>query len=358
MASQALERKNNGDYPLDQHGPCLLSLDGGGVRGLSTLYILKNIMDKLNDNRQKAGSPAVQPCEIFDLIGGTSTGGLIAIMLGRLQMDVDTCITAYTELMKSIFEEKSSWLPFTLGGKTQARFDSSKLEDAINKVITSSGNSVNDLFNDGVDRGCKVFVCATSTETSGIRRIRSYQQQGVRDISATISKAASATSAATTFFSPVSIGRLTFFDGALGANNPAEEVEGEAANIWCPETAQLQPLVKCFISIGTGDPGKKPIANSALKFLTETLPDMALETEKTAERVIGRFRGSFDNKRYFRFNVQQGLQNVGLAEYNAQGTIEAATDEYLDSTEQKFRVRDCIKNLEQKQSLYMAEDFS
>lgn len=49
--------------------------DGGGVRGLSTLYILKNIMDRLNNTRRQAGSPEVKPCEIFDLIGGTSTGG-------------------------------------------------------------------------------------------------------------------------------------------------------------------------------------------------------------------------------------------------------------------------------------------
>src|SRR5688572_5844523 len=34
--------------PVDTTGLCLLSLDGGGVRGLSTLYILKSIMDWLN----------------------------------------------------------------------------------------------------------------------------------------------------------------------------------------------------------------------------------------------------------------------------------------------------------------------
>lgn len=103
------------------------------------------------------------------------------------------------------------------------------------------------------------FVCATSTETTVIRRLRSYEQQGVRDIGATISQAALAASAATSFFSPVSIGTLNFTDGGLLANNPAGEVENEAANIWCPEagTGDLQGLVKCFISIATGDPGKK-----------------------------------------------------------------------------------------------------
>lgn len=53
----------------------LLSLDGGGVRGLSTLYILKCLMAQLNHKRKIDGCPAVRPCDVFDLIGGTSTGG-------------------------------------------------------------------------------------------------------------------------------------------------------------------------------------------------------------------------------------------------------------------------------------------
>ena len=62
--------------PLDSTGLCLLSLDGGGVRGLSTLYVLKSIMDRLNyERKETAKLPPVKPCEVFDLIGGTSTGG-------------------------------------------------------------------------------------------------------------------------------------------------------------------------------------------------------------------------------------------------------------------------------------------
>jgi patatin-like phospholipase/acyl hydrolase len=48
---------------------CLLSLDGGGVRGLSALQILKELMEKINPNAPP------EPCEYFDMIGGTSTGG-------------------------------------------------------------------------------------------------------------------------------------------------------------------------------------------------------------------------------------------------------------------------------------------
>jgi patatin-like phospholipase/acyl hydrolase len=63
------------DRTLDNTGYCLLSLDGGGVRGLSTLYILQSIMNRLNDVRKEAGLQPKKPCDIFDLIGGTSTGG-------------------------------------------------------------------------------------------------------------------------------------------------------------------------------------------------------------------------------------------------------------------------------------------
>jgi patatin-like phospholipase/acyl hydrolase len=60
---------------IDTTGLYLLSLDGAGVRGLSTLYILKNIMDRLNHARRENNLPSVKPCEFFDLIGGTSIGG-------------------------------------------------------------------------------------------------------------------------------------------------------------------------------------------------------------------------------------------------------------------------------------------
>ena len=72
MHDQMNDREPN---PIDDTGLCLLSLDGGGVRGLSTLYILQSLMRRLNNERQKVGASALKPCELFDLIGGTSTGG-------------------------------------------------------------------------------------------------------------------------------------------------------------------------------------------------------------------------------------------------------------------------------------------
>jgi patatin-like phospholipase/acyl hydrolase len=64
-----------GPSPLNANGLCLLSLDGGGVRGLSSLLILKDIMTQLNSERED--SQVLKPCDVFDLIGGTSTGGCV-----------------------------------------------------------------------------------------------------------------------------------------------------------------------------------------------------------------------------------------------------------------------------------------
>jgi patatin-like phospholipase/acyl hydrolase len=47
----------------------LLALDGGGVRGLSALMILQELMEKISPD-----SPP-KPCDYFDMVGGTSTGG-------------------------------------------------------------------------------------------------------------------------------------------------------------------------------------------------------------------------------------------------------------------------------------------
>lgn len=151
----------------------------------------------------------------------------------------------------------------------------------------------------------------------------------------------------------MSIGDRTFADGGFGVNNLVDEVEGEAANIWCSETGDLKSLVKCFIVIGTGNLGKKAFEDSMIKFLSEMVVQVATETEATEKKFIARWAKHFDKKRYFRFNVKQGLQNVGLEEYKKKGAIKAASEGYLTHVTQKFRVRDYIQNLRLKQSVYI-----
>lgn len=116
----------------------LLCLDGGGVRGLSSLYILQELM------KQVAGDPSnpPKPCHWFNMIGGTSTGGLIAIMLGRLQMSVKECIDAYTKMMSRIFTKSRPVFNrnlFTFRTNIRARFSTAELERAVKEVIAEAG---------------------------------------------------------------------------------------------------------------------------------------------------------------------------------------------------------------------------
>ncbi len=47
----------------------LLCLDGGGVRGYSSLLLLQQLMEAIDYDKPP------KPCDVFDMIGGTSTGG-------------------------------------------------------------------------------------------------------------------------------------------------------------------------------------------------------------------------------------------------------------------------------------------
>lgn len=125
----------------------LLALDGGGIRGLSSLMILQQLMATVDPDLPP------KPCDYFDMIGGTSTGGLIAVMLGRLQMSVDECIKAYTSLSDRVFKKKAHRLKIT--GKYQAQFDSAELERAIKDILVARGLSEDALLKD-VDAPCKV----------------------------------------------------------------------------------------------------------------------------------------------------------------------------------------------------------
>lgn len=77
-----------------------------------------------------------KPCDHFDLIGGTGTGGLIAILLGRLRMDLETCKIVYGKVAKKVFESDK-----TIGGLPYRKtiFKASKLEDAIRDVVREFG---------------------------------------------------------------------------------------------------------------------------------------------------------------------------------------------------------------------------
>ncbi|KAL9607110.1 MAG: hypothetical protein Q9167_007945 [Letrouitia subvulpina] len=192
-------------------------------------------------------------------------------MLGRLQMTVDECIDAYVLLSDKVFQKQRHRV--TVKGHVQGRFDSNELEKAIREIVVENGLKEDALLQDSRDAKCKVFVCATSKETSDTVRLTSYRSPRGRERLIRVTKiweAGRATSAASSFFDPITIG-----------------------------------------DFGTGMPSLKPFTDD-LVGIGQSLLAIATETEKTAER-FSRDKSTLDDRgRYYRFNVIQGLEDVGL----------------------------------------------
>ncbi|KJZ71094.1 hypothetical protein HIM_09513 [Hirsutella minnesotensis 3608] len=324
------------------HDIRLLALDGGGVRGLSSLMILQNLMSTIDPDAPP------KPCDYFDMIAGTSTGGLIAIMLGRLRMTVDECIVAYTSLSNKVFEKKSHRI--RINGQLQGRFDASALEREVKQTLADNGHSKDALLKDSSDGACKVLVCATAKETGDTVCLTSYRPRGLVHLydSTMIWQACRATSAATTFFDPIAIGPFQeeFVDGALGANNPVYTLWTQAQDVWGDD--QLRGRLRCLVSIGTGVPALRPVRDDVLG-IGATLTNLATETEKTAEQ-FRRDKSSLDDEgRYYRFNVSRGLEDVGLEESKKQREIAAATGRYVASQDVFRQMKACANGLARKQ---------
>jgi hypothetical protein len=112
---------------IDAPGPKrMLALDGGGTLGIMEIAFLEQIEDLL---RKRYGNPTLRLCDYFDLIGGTSTGAIIATALA-LGMSAAEVKTLYYEVGPKAFRSPLIPLPFVL-----PRFSSRGLERILKKVI-------------------------------------------------------------------------------------------------------------------------------------------------------------------------------------------------------------------------------
>lgn len=114
-----------------------------------------------NVNAGRDPKDELQPWQVFDLIGGTSTGGIIAIMLGRLRMTLDECLEAYTELARTIFKPKRYKYDVFNRARdllsAKERFNSSKLEHVVKDIIRErTGNENTSLHEPSESSACKV----------------------------------------------------------------------------------------------------------------------------------------------------------------------------------------------------------
>jgi len=125
---------------------------------------------------------------------------------------------------------------------------------------------------------CHTFVVAQMAEsvTAPPTIFRSYHGEGASKSKCAIWEAARATSAAPSFFKPMTIRNppplVTYIDGGLGYNNPAKLALIEAGRIWAGKDV-------CLVSIGTGHP-------SAVSIVEESQLENDLEVQRSFLKVV------------------------------------------------------------------------
>lgn len=127
------------------------------------------------------------------------------------------------------------------------------------------------------------------------------------------------------FFAPITIGPLgsIYTDGGIRNNNPIFAMVEQVEQEWPDD------FIACVVSLGTGKMETKGLG-SDLKSVIVACTDIVTDTEQTAERFKASHRRLIEDGRYFRLNVDQGMQGIGLEDNNKMNITAAATDSYLD----------------------------
>jgi patatin-like phospholipase/acyl hydrolase len=185
----------------------ILSLDGGGLRGMFTAAVLANF-------EQDAGTRVV---DHFDLIAGTSTGGIIALGLG-LGMTPRQMVEFYTGLGPGVFRDRSRLR--SARRLLRSKYAVRPLRTALTEVFgdRTFGESTKRLIITSYNLGSDDVYLFRTPHLSHLAR--DWRESAV--------EVAMATSAAPTYLPGVSLRGARLIDGGLWANNPAMVAVTEA----------------------------------------------------------------------------------------------------------------------------------
>lgn len=131
---------------------------------------------------------------------------------------------------------------------------------------------------------------------------------------------------------------VPYVDGGLGYNNPVRPLVEEARHIWPGRE------IGCIVSIGTGVPRFQAVGQKLIP-LIKSLEAMATDTENTHRdfRHDKLLTLGIDQKMYFRFNVDRGLDEVGLEEAKEVPKIQVAAQDY--AREKWDEIKRCASQL-------------
>lgn len=213
----------------------ILSIDGGGIRGLIPALVLAQIEKKTNQPIAKS----------VDLIAGTSTGGILALGLSKAnsqqmpQFSAQDLADIYQKRGKEIFS-RSLWRGVSsVGGLTDELYSHQGLERVLHEYLgdTPMGDALTN-----------VVIPTYDIHNREPLFIKSWREEFAK---VTMKDAARATCAAPTYFEPALIKvakqQRALVDGGVFINSPSVSAYAEAKRIFPDEKEFL------LISLGTGE---------------------------------------------------------------------------------------------------------
>ncbi|KAF2802657.1 FabD/lysophospholipase-like protein, partial [Mytilinidion resinicola] len=294
-------------------GSLLLTLDGGGIRAIISLEALKAL-----DRQRRLPYPLI---EDIDFAFGTSSGGLIVLMLSLAQRSIDKSASMFSTLAKRIFPVRGKCrgslcariIAFLRSWLTDSRYGSVEIKACVKEAFGAEHK----MFNRPRVSGTKVAVTTTTVDDSRLCILSNYNGVGTRrkecgkptELPRTLMPAeslAQATSAALSYFPAKFVPELGFVqDGGVGQhNNPIDPAEWESRIIW-----DCSPDLT--ISIGTGfiQPPESPfIPQTTLglrnRFVTRLIRlfESLLSGQNHWNKHINRLEEDVRSK-YFRVNI-------------------------------------------------------
>jgi uncharacterized protein len=205
----------------------ILSIDGGGIRGIIPALVLAEV--EARTGRRIA--------ELFDLVAGTSTGGILACALtvpgARPAREL---VELYRTEGPRIFHRSLVRRVETADGLLDEKYDDAALRAALADYLGTA------RLSDATTR-----VLATAYDLEG--REPYFFKSWRADRDAPMVEVARATAAAPTYFEPIGVDGLALVDGGVFATNPAMCAYAEAARLAQEAGARIDVRL---LSLGTG----------------------------------------------------------------------------------------------------------
>ncbi|KAL0781512.1 hypothetical protein CaCOL14_002847 [Colletotrichum acutatum] len=290
-------------------------------------------------------------------------------MLGRMGMSTEEAINAYESFAKDVFRKKNRrwWWNRTYKEETLVKI----IQDNVTKKKLAKTTMLDDTREKGL-----TFVCSATYDAYAAYLFRTYKGSSNCAHNVEIWEAARATSAAPTFFHPISIEveaeRDQYVDGAVTYNNPARLVLSEAESYFGPRRT-----LGFLLSLGTGlkvsdkkvnvvPQGQlvdRPImarkgsgalfSRGTIKILKHAKASLT-DSEPEHQALEQRFQKT--PYAYWRLNLDRGAADIKLNEYKKMGLLRAATERYIQGPEVSDHIDKIASMLYAKEGVKLSLD--